>query len=65
MKTIEQLTDEWKLEEYKICVKCQQRLVYNDIFIDVTKGVCGISQGHPCTYIKKSQRYHVACYKNG
>ncbi len=64
MKTLEQLTDEWQLEEYQICVKCKKRLVYDDKFVDVAEGVCGSSQGHPCAYIGESKRYHVSCYKN-
>ena len=66
MKTLEELVDKWKLEEYGICARCQVRLKYDDKFVDVAEGVCGTSQGHPCAYIlQESKRYHVACYKNG
>ena len=63
MKTLEELVDQWKLEEFGICHKCKKRLIHSDKFIDISEGVCGSSQGNPCAFIGKVKRYHVKCFK--
>jgi hypothetical protein len=63
MKSLEELADKWRLDEFGTCAKCQVRLKYADKFVDVAEGICGSSQGHPCAYIDTAKRYHVVCYK--
>lgn len=70
MKTIEELEDDWKLEEFGICSKCNKRLEHNDKFINISEGECGSIESPisnyktPFAYIKKSKRYHEKCFKN-
>lgn len=61
-QTLEEMEDKWRLDEFGVCVKCKTRLVYNDDFVDVARGSCGSSQGHPYAYVKSPERYHIKCY---
>ena len=61
-RTPEQIEEDFRHREFGKCETCGKWLKCDDKFIDVAEGVCGSSQGLPCTYVDASVRYHVKCY---
>jgi len=63
-RTLEQIEEDFRHKVFGKCKRCGKWFWYGEEFINVSKGICGSSQGTPCAYIDECERYHLSCFTN-